>query len=360
MTSADSGSAINKQWELSLYELHRTPQEAITDHTEIAVSPRSLHSELMCPICLEMLKNTMTTKECLHRFCQDCIITALRSGNKECPTCRKKLVSKRSLRPDPNFDALISKIYPCRDEYDQHQDRVMAKLNLKHNHLVSSIEEGIKLQTQSRQKSKKQEECLGNGLTNLAISPAPVAVEPPVVAPPPPVVAAPPLPSPSPEAPRPPTPPTASGAPKQKRPRVGAATDEEEGASSHEATDPDTGSDVPTGEIELILSPHPLEMSENMDLIRELRDSSIRYIKTSANCTVCHLSKYLAMRISLAKSSGELSSLLPSSLENITIYVAPTPDNFTLLTGALSLDQVYDKYWRGSREMEMFYSWKKI
>lgn len=52
--------------ELSLYELHRTPQEAITDGTEISISPRSLHSELMCPICLDMLKNTMTTKEVLH------------------------------------------------------------------------------------------------------------------------------------------------------------------------------------------------------------------------------------------------------------------------------------------------------
>lgn len=50
------------------------------DGTEIAVSPRSLHSELMCPICLDMLKNTMTTKECLHRFCSECIVTALRSG----------------------------------------------------------------------------------------------------------------------------------------------------------------------------------------------------------------------------------------------------------------------------------------
>lgn len=56
-------------------------QEAITDGLEIAVSPRSLHSELMCPICLDMLKNTMTTKECLHRFCAECIITALRSGS---------------------------------------------------------------------------------------------------------------------------------------------------------------------------------------------------------------------------------------------------------------------------------------
>ncbi|CAJ0936688.1 unnamed protein product, partial [Ranitomeya imitator] len=70
---------LSKTWELSLYELQRTPQEAITDGLEIVVSPRSLHSELMCPICLDMLKNTMTTKECLHRFCADCIITALRS-----------------------------------------------------------------------------------------------------------------------------------------------------------------------------------------------------------------------------------------------------------------------------------------
>lgn len=151
----------NKTWELSLYELHRTPQEVITDATEIAVSPRSLHSELMCPICLDMLKKTMTTKECLHRFCSDCIITALRSGNKECPTCRKKLVSKRSLRPDPNFDLLISKIYPSRDEYEAHQERVLAKINMSHSQasLVNSITEGIKLQSQNRpQRARKNHE----------------------------------------------------------------------------------------------------------------------------------------------------------------------------------------------------------
>lgn len=148
----------NKTWDLSLYELNRLPQEAITDATEIAVSPRSLHSELMCPICLDMLKKTMTTKECLHRFCSDCIITALRSGNKECPTCRKKLVSKRSLRPDPNFDLLISKIYPSRDEYEAHQERVLAKFNQSHSQvaLVNSITEGIKLQSQYRQQRSKK------------------------------------------------------------------------------------------------------------------------------------------------------------------------------------------------------------
>ena len=33
---------------------------------------------------------------------------------KECPTCRKKLVSKRSLRYDPNFDNLVANIFPDR------------------------------------------------------------------------------------------------------------------------------------------------------------------------------------------------------------------------------------------------------
>ncbi|VDK40496.1 unnamed protein product [Taenia asiatica] len=134
-------NAPMKNWELTLYEMQRKPQEPITDGTKIAVSPRSLQSELMCPICLDILKVTMTTKECLHRFCSDCIVTALRNGNKECPTCRKKLVSKRSLRRDPNFDALIAKIYPDREEYEAHQNRVLAKLNKQQYNGRASLHE---------------------------------------------------------------------------------------------------------------------------------------------------------------------------------------------------------------------------
>ncbi|XP_065901050.1 E3 ubiquitin-protein ligase RING2-A-like [Dysidea avara] len=125
-----------EHWELTQYEVHRCPQEMITDSTKIAASPRSLLSELLCPICLDLLKNTMTTKECLHRFCQECIITALRSGNKECPTCRKKLISKRSLRPDPNFDALIAKIYPTSRMEPQDQQKVLASLTRRHMHAL--------------------------------------------------------------------------------------------------------------------------------------------------------------------------------------------------------------------------------
>ena len=49
--------------DLSLYELHRKPHEMVADSSVVAVSPRALRSELMCPICLDLMKNTLTTKE---------------------------------------------------------------------------------------------------------------------------------------------------------------------------------------------------------------------------------------------------------------------------------------------------------
>lgn len=355
MTTAEP--AVNKSWELSLYELHRTPQEAITDNTEIAVSPRSLHSELMCPICLDMLKNTMTTKECLHRFCQECIITALRSGNKECPTCRKKLVSKRSLRPDPNFDTLISKIYPSRDEYEQIQERALAKLNKNHNHasLINSIEEGIKLQNQNRQKNKNKH-LPEDGTTPTPTPSAPSTPTPSEPSTPNPTSTTNPLGGPT-------TPPSASSSiPKAKRQRT-STTDNESGNEHLSGNEAGSGNEVEgpieNGEIELVFRPHPLEMNEENELIRELKDSSIRYIKTTANATIDHLSKYLAMRLTLANRTGELETELPSSLNNFTIYIAPTPDQYIGVGGGLTLEQINDKYWRVNKPMEMFYSWKR-
>ena len=113
-----SGFKTGLTWDLTPYEQQRKPHELLHDE-ELLISPKSLQSELTCPICLDLLRNTRTTKECLHRFCCDCIETALRSGNKECPTCRKKLISKRCLRRDQNIDALISKLFPIRNDNEE-------------------------------------------------------------------------------------------------------------------------------------------------------------------------------------------------------------------------------------------------
>ncbi|GAB6021072.1 E3 ubiquitin-protein ligase RING2 [Chamberlinius hualienensis] len=347
MSTSTDQSTTNKTWELSLYELNRTPQEAITDNTEIAVSPRSLHSELMCPICLDMLKNTMTTKECLHRFCQECIITALRSGNKECPTCRKKLISKRSLRPDPNFDMLISKIYPSRDEYEAHQERVLQTLNKNHNPtaLAHSIEEGLKLQALNRaQRGRKH----GNEEAATALLQA--ATVPPVsksfltggmAASNPTTVAE----------------PGGAMTPTQPRKRPKTMSADESGGSGAEAAHDSLGEgDLPlaeasVNEIELVFKPHPQQ--------EELVEGPVRYIKTTANATVDHLSKYLAIRFALDSKSDVGPEAPSSDVGQFNLHIAVTPGHFTTLNGSMTLDQVNEKYWKVNKPLEMFYSSRK-
>ena len=104
--------------ELTEYEQNRAPQ-VINMDSEMAISLRSLQREIVCPICLDILKQTMATRECLHRFCSACINKALRSSNKECPTCRKRLTARNCLAPDTNFDQLIANI--CNVEQDRLQ-----------------------------------------------------------------------------------------------------------------------------------------------------------------------------------------------------------------------------------------------
>ena len=71
MTSSDNGTLLT---DLSMYELHRKPQEMVADSSAIAVSPRALHSELMCPICLDLMRNTQTTKEVCVCVCESSVL----------------------------------------------------------------------------------------------------------------------------------------------------------------------------------------------------------------------------------------------------------------------------------------------
>ncbi|CDW60931.1 zf-RING 2 domain containing protein [Trichuris trichiura] len=95
--------------ERHIYDFVRQPRILPSETDEVVVIfPRTLRAELTCPICLDILKETVRSKECLHRFCKECIGRALRTGNRECPTCRAKLPSKRSLVPDPTYDSIIN------------------------------------------------------------------------------------------------------------------------------------------------------------------------------------------------------------------------------------------------------------
>lgn len=202
-----------------------------------------VHQWLNLSLKLQFVKNLRL----FFRFCQECIITALRSGNKECPTCRKKLVSKRSLRPDPNFDALISKIYPSREEYEAHQERVLAKVKQVVNPaaLTQNIEEGLRQQSLNRaQRVRKLNTDLDSRLESESN--------------------------------------TASEGPPRKQIRVTS----DDSAGENSMGDPSlegssaggVGGNEPPPEIELVFKPHPQEESSNFGI-------ATRYIKTTANAT---------------------------------------------------------------------------
>jgi len=393
---------VERSWDLSLYELHRTPQEAITDDTEIAVSARSLQSELTCPICLDMLTNTMTTKECLHRFCAECIVTALRSGNKECPTCRKKLVSKRSLRPDPNFDQLVEKIFPNREEYEAHQESILDSISRSHSqNFITSIKDGIKAQMAhakavNRKKNNDDyedsphhdgtqpitggDQGQGDDYENAPLPP-PKKKKNKI---------------------KPPTSLNSSG--------VGINPD-----ADGNATDDNSGaSGAATQEVEIVFKLHPEMLADiaQKDAVKAMKDNATRYIKTTSRALVEHLCKYLAMRIALdlAKTTSAASTQastssttsateggtapppppLPTaaaaptsdgttsassataaaavtsaasaggSVKDLTIFIASVPGQLTPLTPSLSLTEVNEKYWKVNKPLEMFYRFTRV
>ncbi|GJP41127.1 hypothetical protein CLOM_g812 [Closterium sp. NIES-68] len=87
----------------------------------VAISLIDIRKELQCPICLGIIRRTRTVMECLHRFCGDCIDKAIRLGNNECPSCRAHCASRRSLRADPRFDALVAAVFPNRDRIEKEE-----------------------------------------------------------------------------------------------------------------------------------------------------------------------------------------------------------------------------------------------
>lgn len=82
-----------------------------------------IQQELKCPICLGTIHGTSTVTACLHRFCSDCLHKSLRGNlngskqNHDCPSCRFKLPSKRSTRPDGDFDGIIRVLTSAMDKY---------------------------------------------------------------------------------------------------------------------------------------------------------------------------------------------------------------------------------------------------
>jgi E3 ubiquitin-protein ligase RNF1/2 len=112
----------------------------------------------------------------------------------------------------------------------------------------------------------------------------------------------------------------------------------EGGDSNADTEDGTEGSD----EIELVFKPHPVEMGSDNVVIKALKENTVRYLKTTSNASVDHLSKYLAMRLSLDAQMADQT--LPTLV--YTIYIAPMPGQYVVLNGNQTLQQVNEKFWK--------------
>lgn len=124
-------------------------------------------------------------------------------------------------------------------------------------------------------------------------------------------------------------------------------TEDSESASEVEGQTEDSNAETEDGtdgndEIELVFKPHPNEMGPDNVVIKALKDNTVRYLKTTSNASVDHLSKYLAMRLSLDAQMADTT--LPALV--YTIYITPTPVQYIVLNGNQTLQQVNEKFWK--------------
>uniref|UniRef100_A0A7I4F7D9 RING-type domain-containing protein n=2 Tax=Physcomitrium patens TaxID=3218 RepID=A0A7I4F7D9_PHYPA len=115
----------------------------------IRVCRSDIRKEMQCPICLGIIRKTRTVMECLHRFCRECIDKSMRLGNNECPACRTHCASRRSLRDDPNFDALVAAIYPDLDEYEEEELAFFEDEALMNRQIQANIADTFKRQSEA-------------------------------------------------------------------------------------------------------------------------------------------------------------------------------------------------------------------
>merc|ERR1739848_61259 len=88
------------------------------------------------------------------------------------------------------------------------------------------------------------------------------------------------------------------------------------------------------------------------------KSSDARYIKTTGNATMCHISKYLSMRLSLERSMDqeEVTNDQDTEKSFILSIITPGTSDHTELPGDITLDQVNSNYWKQNKPIDLYYT----
>ena len=97
----------------------------ITQRGVLTFQAEKVNPHLVCKLCTGYFREPFTIVECMHKFCKSCIVVALESGIRNCPTCGV------SLGPDPRkgilFDRtmheIVNKIFPQIEKKDEENER---------------------------------------------------------------------------------------------------------------------------------------------------------------------------------------------------------------------------------------------
>ena len=118
----------------------------------------NFYRDFECAICLEILSDPYLIPTCCHRFCCNCIHKSLRSGNKECPTCRVHIVSKRNLRRDVLMGQMLTRLHSLEAEKSKLEKKTQMNITRVGGGNHETIEKGNKSCQSRKRKSQDGQE----------------------------------------------------------------------------------------------------------------------------------------------------------------------------------------------------------
>ena len=124
---------------------------------------RDVRADTRCSICWGTVKNCVTVRVCLHRFCNDCVQESIRKNQMCCPECRAKVASRRDFVKDPKFDAIVSAIYEAKggaEAYDEKEEKFSRKeaTTILEDNLEKQREERSRYDAIAEQIKREQQE----------------------------------------------------------------------------------------------------------------------------------------------------------------------------------------------------------